>query len=1199
MAVTPRAMASPSGESFVVRPVGDDGDYAKVTGLASGNDIQAFGPTKGLADGTFTLTFDGHTTTSIPYTVTPPARQFIWKDLATTIGAPTQISFSVPNGQWARTVSCQIIENGLITATANFNQDSVGTGDGDFTIANTGDNLGVDPMPFRPVFLSYTPGASSISIRMTAPTVATPPLQTNWQADAVHVKVIGTGAITIYDDGFDADGDHTSFVGADTGTSGGWHEHYNGSFTQFNYGAGTESTYTIDPAAVRSALEALASVGAGNVQVTAASNRIKVEFIGALKAQAQPDITSSNPALVFTHTVGGNVPTIHVTHADSTTEDIPCRQQWEPPSNPALSWVLYAFDGDHTGFKFLPTDTITVTIPANWMTSAAGPLPAGTYAVENRFGGSLLPEFVASTKTMGVGQGVQPDPYFAECPAYINFAVRSFLDHTGPVTYKQLLEWDEDGYPTLMTDQSVFTIVTQPPTGSQDGVGGIGPLNAPKGPWTVIWDGGTGQANGLSGGANTSLVEMEQHRNLTGTTDNRMVFDVQTNSSQAAPWINWSWISSGPADDDGHWPCTTKNLRIYPPDPSDPTGMTPWLNPTGTFHPSYLAKLRTCHVVRSMQAQNVVYNPYADFDQLKQVGWLDRNSPQVTQRVAVAEVRQYTGTALNNPHVLVLKFTTVQPHGFFDGALVNLEGCGTAILSQPCVINNNLQSTLNLSNNGDLGAGLINVIDDHSFAFHALGTQNPANNNITGVTMTNVLTGGGAVNSSIGTSFPIEENVQLVNELQELYPDIPRSIWFNVPVTATDDCIDSIAAYLAAHVAAGIKVRVELGNENWNFVYQSYVWCRILNFQLFGKVDDSWEEAHAKLQLNVNTRCQAAFDSASRSDDFVHVMPTQSSSSGPTVNILNYCFAHSGRVDEVPIAPYITNYDGVAPARSNLWTAGMCLDMLELNTDDHGFDYTADNRSKIDVHYPDAKIVTYEGGPESLIPGLQGRLNSYLFSNAYVLQHAIHRHPRMYGITLRMLQSFQDDGISLYTNFYLFGGTSVEAWSAYEWWDQQTGTGDPSENPDYRNTSALTSSGQVPVVSQVAGALDYWNSLVGAEGDTLAAGTATAGSTTDTTATASATDATGGTGTVVKQWFRSDVFGQNGSPISGKTSLSLSDSGLTAGTTYYYRLKYTDANGAGSSVFSNQITLATTGGVAPVAAFVLINNVAGFANVRF
>lgn len=79
-----------------------------------------------------------------------------------------------------------------------------------------------------------------------------------------------------------------------------------------------------------------------------------------------------------------------------------------------------------------------------------------------------------------------------------------------------------------------------------------------------------------------------------------------------------------------------------------------------------------------------------------------------------------------------------------------------------------------------------------------------------------------------------------------------------------------------------------------------------------------------------------------------------------------------------------------------------------------------------------------------------------------------------------------------------------------------------------------------------------------------------------TTATNLATSATGGTLPYTQQWYRSTTSGftpGGGNLISGATSLTLNDTGLSPSTTYYYKMIYTD--GASATVTSSQLAITT------------------------
>ncbi len=116
-----------------------------------------------------------------------------------------------------------------------------------------------------------------------------------------------------------------------------------------------------------------------------------------------------------------------------------------------------------------------------------------------------------------------------------------------------------------------------------------------------------------------------------------------------------------------------------------------------------------------------------------------------------------------------------------------------------------------------------------------------------------------------------------------------------------------------------------------------------------------------------------------------------------------------------------------------------------------------------------------------------------------------------------------------------------------------------------------------------------------AGGSSLASGTASAnGSTGPTTAPVICGAATGGTAPYTYQWYRSITNGftpGGGNIVSGATSLTLNDTGLTSGTTYYYKMQSTDS--VPNTVTSNQVTMTTTGALGSgVLSFSTITNTA-------
>lgn len=93
----------------------------------------------------------------------------------------------------------------------------------------------------------------------------------------------------------------------------------------------------------------------------------------------------------------------------------------------------------------------------------------------------------------------------------------------------------------------------------------------------------------------------------------------------------------------------------------------------------------------------------------------------------------------------------------------------------------------------------------------------------------------------------------------------------------------------------------------------------------------------------------------------------------------------------------------------------------------------------------------------------------------------------------------------------------------------------------------------------------------------LAAGALSQNSVGSTTASLTSAVATGGTGPYTYQWYKSVTTGFSpgaGNLITGATALTLSDSGLTPGTQYYYKVVATDSVAATAT--ATQLAVATT-----------------------
>ncbi len=108
----------------------------------------------------------------------------------------------------------------------------------------------------------------------------------------------------------------------------------------------------------------------------------------------------------------------------------------------------------------------------------------------------------------------------------------------------------------------------------------------------------------------------------------------------------------------------------------------------------------------------------------------------------------------------------------------------------------------------------------------------------------------------------------------------------------------------------------------------------------------------------------------------------------------------------------------------------------------------------------------------------------------------------------------------------------------------------------------------------------------------LTAGTASASNVGSTTATLTSTAASGGYPAYTYQWYRSTTSGftpGGGNAVSGATSLTLNDTGLTPSTGYYYVMGVTDSHG--TIAYSAQASLTTNASFSPGAAYITYTGV--------
>ncbi len=703
--------------------------------------------------------------------------------------------------------------------------------------------------------------------------------------------------------------------------------------------------------------------------------------------------------------------------------------------------------------------TVQLTTPQGWATTVAGVVPAvANLTIPPPSPTWIAPPFVAGTKSLGVGFNVENEAPYAGLLAFSNLANR--LPSNVGVTQ------DVDGYPTRIPGaQYTYYFLIE-----RAGVGGGNTRrafhNLPSGLFVMTWDGASDLQFSPPADIGTVITEVVSRRLITGGVGNRRVYNVQADPTSYSPSV--ALIFYGTAKDasdptGANYICDVRNLKVYPPDPADSTGMTEWANPP-KFHPAYLAKLKGIECIRTLDPLNTNNNCYQDYDQIKPTSHLSRSGPLGTAGGVVTWIGNPTGDRFFVADNTVIQVTTATPHGMYDGMLANFNGCGTATFSDGS------------SRVLDAASGMYNapikVVDANNILFLV-------NNNAQApITMTNTLSGGTIV-GQYGTVWPLQDIVDLVAQSGA------EGLWFNFPVTVDSSvggCVDQVAAFLAANLPTGVQVHVEYGNECWNYGFATYSWCRALTSRIQGHDDGSYEAAYVPNAKAVHDRFAAVFAAHGRPADVIYTFCTWGEyAAGSTALIAPLAKSIGARIDELGVGIYFDNWDlknGFELGQVDIYnrmTADQCLDFLEVNAEyGHFEDYVTDHLPYLATNgYASTRMVAYEAAPDVMIPGAPipppGNIPNY-----FARQKALQRHPRMYGIMLRVLQRCQDAGLSLWNHFNLGSGSGGFSWDAYEYFDQPAGTGDPSL--DALNISSPMAMNQVK--SEIAGALHYWSSLV-------------------------------------------------------------------------------------------------------------------------
>ena len=703
-----------------------------------------------------------------------------------------------------------------------------------------------------------------------------------------------------------------------------------------------------------------------------------------------------------------------------------------------------------------PGDSATLRYPDGFFTCAAGAIPAGAIAIDNRSGGTTLPAFDPTGVTMPVAINGSALPY-----------ATGVIDFSNLVTRAEVLPDDQavntsDGYPAkLLGGRTAATFILVEPDQLTLG-NGRGFKNCPSGRFALHWSGASDHALYEVGGG--TISEVVGLRNITAAGGTR-VYDITASPGAYSPsiWLHIDSTGPDPADPSGQTHLVdSSDVRVYPPDPSDPTGATQWMEPVPKFHPGFLYMLEGVQGFRWMNNNLINGNPYRDFSTIIPDTFMSKSSYGRTAVVPIARV-EAGGPGRDAPQTCVVKVTFAAPHPFFDGCPVTFQ-------------DGNQQATFTAS--GPMGFGsFYNAICEGTTStytyvhiFNAVGQ------------MTNVVTGGKLV-AQIGQAWSMRD----VIDLHKAVPSM-KHCWFNTPATASIACVTAIGHALAAGLPAGCVWHHEFGNEVWNYQFPDWNWERIRTFQITGN------DQGGNNLIGYCTDCDAAhvaglaaFTAAGRAADYVATWGCDVDA-GRAGDQARYASGHYApslyapgqvlpmRYDEVCCAPYLNNAPVPDNRQNDNGTVEQFLDLLEEFVDDPGYPITIGVRDATRAYYPSAKSAIYECGVDGIAPF---HSDGGLPANAAARVHAMHHHPRIFGILLAYFAALQAEGVSL-LNFFTGYGSTYLPYAAFEWYDQKRGTGSV-----VTDAIAITNYDAMDTIpSEAGGAVYRWNLLLGSSGKT-------------------------------------------------------------------------------------------------------------------
>jgi hypothetical protein len=1023
MPLTLQPFLTESGQGFTVRAatgpgaVNDPALSAMITAVADGNETQLITLTGQPAGNAFTLGFGGNTTPPIPITASPPARYAQWNVTGITPGT-YDITVNKSTVSWGTTAQLFEVFDGPVSgssvpmATVTLNQQDL---TGYFNDAGV---MAQGGWPVNWFALGrFTFASTQLHIRCSSPADGnffslndlriTPPSGT---PIAYYQPDDDAGVVTVVAPGYDYGG-----AGHARGFS-------NYQMATDTYGAvnmqgnGAGLRALADPAAVQAALEALASVGAGNVVVSGDGSTINpmvVGFRGTLGGSSQPLITATDPAVhVARRDVGGILPVLHCTRL-GTVRCSYADVYWNKTVH-CMPTVDFFFDqAGGSPVVFLATDVVTVDWGDDWMAGTAGTATAVTgLAVENRVGIPLYPPLPTSV-TMEVGMNLE-----AAANNFSNIKYSNYF-RVAPVGVM----------PTTYAGGATLNLPGSFPSQTYGGAAKYA-AQVPVGPKVFWWDGASDMD--VAAFSNYGTVSGVTKTLDSGHVNNKVAFTCSGNSYSYSAAIA---IAIHAASGSGPWTYDFRNPRFLA------AGVDPDTFPK--FAPGIVARFAGMNSTRFLEGAGCINGNPITFDDfmgdpavMGLSGGVRTIGPSTITRVEQATT--YTGFDFNKPLLLAIgtpMLFTIPGHGFAQDTLAYVSGD-----IGPITIRNTAGTTKTIT----VPAGYtstIHIIDADHVAFTRVTFPwqqgDPADDAHRDYKMIGVITSPGVTLRCDIQCDPLDDMIDFCNATG-------TSAHFPVSFSANDDAITRVTQRWAARLNSGLKFRPEMSNEVWNSgVNGPYGIASQGSVVIMGGTDPGfWAPYYVARFKHVMDIMRAAWAGAGRDPaDFQSILGSQGGGPGHTADFAALAHSIGARIDVLCIGDYVENQPLVGPQYEpdfypviGRMTTQQHLDKLDEHMVLGGWEHFIDaHRAALDGYpeYITTDIIVYEGGTDNLyLPGLE-----YVDDAGYRAKaHAIGRDPRWFGQHVHRLRVLQDGGLRRYHKYQHchldFPGT--QGWNCYD-----------------------------------------------------------------------------------------------------------------------------------------------------------------------